>query len=183
MEILLASAVLAALITSLVNLRLASISIRSQRELEKFKQQLGLEIAKQLEAAKATMRADELAFSKIWDLRSYLKTNNIATLARTMGKVDDASFTKLCLEDVPALFVEYRRRLDECSVYLKDDRIARIGASAEVLRDRMKALAGAQKPDLKQRANEMLTAFAAYNTLVEGQIDEALGQGLENIKR
>lgn len=183
MDILFSAAVLAALITSLVNLRLAVVNARNARDLESFKQTLSLEIAKQLEISKAKLRADEIAFSRLWELRLYLKSNNISSLALSAGPINDESFTKLCLHDVPTLFMEYTRRIDECSVYLRVDRLKQISETADRVRLAMKALADAPQAEKRESANKMLTLFAEYNTIVEKQVDEALEQGLDDLRR
>lgn len=183
MEIILASTVLAALVTSLVNLRLATINARSAKELEAFKQDLALEVGRRIEEVKVRARTDETAFGKLWELRSYLKTNNISSLVRAMGPITDDSFTKLCLSDLPALLVEHRRRIDECSLYLKPERIASIESADRSLREKMKALASSTGSDAREKANEMLRAFAYYNETVDGQLDEACARGLEPVQR
>jgi hypothetical protein len=169
MEILLTSAVLATLITSIVNLRISARSVRSQIDLEKLKH----DIAQGLKALEQAHRA-------VSDLRLWVASNNVSTLAAQHKPFGDQAFSEFCVTHVPNLMMEYSRRLDVVRVFLKDDRAQRIDEAAGMVRTRMKDLSyllrGNCSPQaqVNDAARSMLESFAAFNELIEKELDAAV---------
>ena len=172
MEILLASSVLAALITTLVNLWIAERNSKSAKSLEMFKQSLASEI-----------KASELSYSKLDTLREYVLNNNISTLAMSMKQGDPKEFSDLCTQRVPNLMIEYSAKVEACYIYLKNDRIKKIDDAAKAVRDQMKILiALSEQGSINEAAAKMLKLFAEYNQIVEKELNDALSTKLEIAK-
>lgn len=168
MEILLASAVFAALVTSLVNLVIAGRNSQSARDLEVLKSNLAVDINSLRES-----------FTNLKLFREWLVAHDAKSLLRQHNPSNSTQLTKFCTHHVPIRFEEYREKVIAHAVYMDDARVARISEAAERLRCCMETLVQSLPPSVDQdvrneAAAKMFSSFDEYCAGVLLEVEQAL---------
>jgi len=170
MELLLGSTVLAALITSLVNIRSIFLASKTAKELEKLKK---------------SFETTQLAITRMEGIKKFILKNNISTISQGMNPSNSDEFSDFIYTKVPRMFTETMNRINEESHYFKQDDIGHIRNIESEVRDSFKNVIEASDESKSESVSQMLLKTAEFNEFIESKIEEILNTlmqkiGLEN---
>lgn len=159
MELLLGSTVLAALITSLVNIR--SIFLASKT-------------AKDLEVLKKSFETTQIAVEKIEGIKKYILKNNITSISQGLNPSDPDEYSDFIYNKVPTMFTKNIDKIKNESHYFKRKDMDQILDIELKVRDSFKSVIDASKESKKEAVQAMLLKVAGFNEFTEAKIEEIL---------
>lgn len=159
MELLLGSTVLAALITSLVNIR--SIFIASKT-------------AKELEALKKSYETTQIAITRMEGIKKFILRNNITSISQGMDPANSNQFSEFIYTKVPTMFTQTMHKINEESHYFRPSDLVHIRKTESEVRNSFKKVIEATDDKKRESVNQMLLKVAEFNEFIEAKIEEIL---------